>query len=82
MCGSVIVAFPGHILIFDRKQTDPFPLDPFLEFVTGCIMEPVWTIDWFPSLIKLHFRYADKLLKGENQSTFTTDRSIVQQNAS
>ena len=32
-------------------------------------------LDWFPSLIKLHFRYAyfkkyaDKLLKGENQSS-------------
>ena len=27
-------------------------------------------VDWFPSLIKLYFRYdADKLLKGENQST-------------
>ena len=29
-------------------------------------------VDWFPTLIKLHFRYAylyaDKLLKGENQS--------------
>ena len=29
-------------------------------------------LDWFPTLIKLHFRYAyyyaDKLLKGENQS--------------
>ena len=25
-------------------------------------------LDWFPSLIKLHFRYAYKLLKGENQS--------------
>ena len=25
-------------------------------------------LDWFPSLIKLHSRYADKLLKWENQS--------------
>ena len=33
----------------------------------------VVTIDWFPSLIKLHFRYAyNKLLKGENQSIVTS----------
>ena len=29
-------------------------------------------LDWFPSLIKLHF-HADKLLKGENQSRLKYD---------
>ena len=38
---------------------------PDLEGFQSCTL----AVDWFPSLIKLHFRYADKLLKGENQST-------------
>ena len=39
---------------------------------------PGQILDWFPSFIKLYFRYADKLLKGENQSSQILVHSLAE----